>query len=253
MEIIPIHTRPVVAGDSLTEILDRYLPVLKEKDIVAVTSKIVAICEGRIIVNNGKVRKLDLIHKEADYYLEDPAYYDRYHISLTIKDNQLVASSGIDESNGNGYLILWPKDSYKTITFIWNYLRKKHHIHHLGIIITDSRTTPLRWGVTGTTLAWCGLIPLNDYTGKPDIFGRPFKFEKTNVIDSLSTSATLVMGEGNEQTPLALIRGASMVTFIKHAPTRRERQNLRISLSDDIYAPLLTSVSWKKRQKASKK
>jgi putative folate metabolism gamma-glutamate ligase len=241
-------TSPVSPGDKLDRILDEYLPTIPERSVVVVTSKIVSLAENRVVPDDGKTDKRDLIHAEADAYLEDPDYYDHYHITISIKNSNLVASAGIDESNGNGNFILWPENPIASAKQIWSHLRTKLNLHHLGIIITDSHTTPLRWGVTGTAIAWCGFEPLIDYTGKPDIYGRLFKFEKTNVIDSLATAATLVMGEGNEQTPLAVISDIPFVTFTDHAPTPAEIASLHIDIHDDIYAPLLTKVPWQNRK-----
>jgi dihydrofolate synthase / folylpolyglutamate synthase len=250
MEVTAYKTHKIQPGENINSILDFYLPKIKDGSVVAVTSKIVSICEKRIVALDEKADKRILIHAEADKYLEDPKYFDKYHISLTIKDSNLIASSGIDESNGNGYYILWPKNPYKSSRDIWNYLRNKYQLKHLGVIITDSHTTPLRWGVTGTTLSWCGFNPLNDYTGKPDIYGRLFKFEKTNVIDSLATCATLIMGEGNEQTPLAVLDNLPFIEFKDNPPTLKEIASLKISLNDDIYAPLLMGVPWKSTHKS---
>src|SRR6266508_2193439 len=69
--------------------------------------------------------------------------------------------------------------------------------------ITDSKTAPLRVGVTGVTLAYSGFQALNDYVGTKDLFGRAWRMIKVNVVDALATAAVLVMGEGSEQTPLA--------------------------------------------------
>src|SRR2546423_20425 len=81
----------------------------------------------------------------------------------------------------------------------------------LGIIVTDSRVVPLRWGIIGIALSWCGFEALKDYSGQPDIFGRLMKFEKTSLIDSLATAATVTTGEGNEQKPLAVIEDLPFV------------------------------------------
>lgn len=249
MNVQPIKTHIVNPGEKITDILNAYITGLNEKSILAITSKIVSLSENRIIPISDSVNKRDLIHQEADLYWEDPEYYDKYHISLTIKDDNLIASSGIDESNGNGYYILWPKNPYATAAYIWKFLKDKFHLEYLGIIITDSHTTPVRWGITGTTLSWCGFEPLNDYVGKPDLFGRPFKFEKTSVRDCLASAAVLVMGEGNEQTPMALMENLPFIQFTNHPPTQTEIQELHIDIKDDIYAPLLTSVQWQKRLK----
>jgi dihydrofolate synthase / folylpolyglutamate synthase len=246
MIVTPVKTHVIKPQEDLNQILDSYLPKLEENSVVAVTSKIVSLSENRIIPITDTVDKRNMIHDEADYYLEDPEYFEKYHISLTRKGDNLIASSGVDESNGNGNYILWPTDPYKSAENIWSYLKRKHNLQNLGVLITDSHTTPLRWGVTGTALSWCGFEPLIDYVGKPDIFGRPFKFETTSVRDALSSAAVLVMGEGNEQIPLAVISDVPFIKFTNHPPTKAEIHRLYIDLKDDIYAPLLTKVDWKK-------
>lgn len=245
MEIITIKTKPVGVGDDLYEIFDQYLPTLEEQTILVVTSKIVSICEGTVIKNDGTVDKQELIKQEADSYLDVPLS-QTYGVTIAIKNNKLVANAGIDESNGNGYFILWPRDSFKSATMIWKYLLKKHNLTNLAIIITDSHVIPLQWGTRGRALAWCGLEPLKNYIGTPDIFGKNLHATKASIIDGLASAAVAVMGEGSEQTPLAFIKDVPFVTFLDHPPTKKEVKAMNIAITDDIYAPLLTSVEWKK-------
>lgn len=245
MEITAYKTKAVTVGDSLFPILDSALPTLSEGDVVVVTSKIVSISEGAVVKHDGSVDKLDLIKQEADFYLDVPLS-QTYGVTITIKDNKLVANAGIDESNGNGYFILWPRDPFKSAIAIWEYLRKKFKLTKLGVIMTDSHVIPLEWGTRGRTLAWCGLEPLKNYIGSPDIFGKNLHATKASIIDGMSAAAVTVMGEGNEQTPLALIRDVPFVTFQDRPPTKEEIDALAIKPEDDIYAPLLTSVHWVK-------
>ena len=140
--------------------------------------------------------------------------------------------------------ILYPHNSQQVAAEVWQYLRQKHHLNHVGIIITDSHTMPLRKGVTGVTLGWCGFDPLYSYVGKPDLFNQPLRVTHINIIDALATSAVLVMGEGAEQTPIALIENAPKVQFLSRLPTPEEERMVRIPLGEDIYAPLLRSVDW---------
>ncbi|OGG24639.1 hypothetical protein A3A79_05685 [Candidatus Gottesmanbacteria bacterium RIFCSPLOWO2_01_FULL_43_11b] len=238
MTITPYSTSKVVPGNNIFEILDTSLPKLKEKDIVVVTSKIVSICQGRVVKNT--VDKQELIRKEAQMYIEEPAI-SRFHVTLTIKEGILIANSGIDESNSGGYFILWPKEPFKEAQQIWQHVRKKYSIKNLGVIITDSRLVPLRWGTLGIVLSWCGFSPLKDYIGKPDIFGRKLRVTKQNIIDGLAAAAGVVMGEGNEQTPLAIIKNAPV-----HFLEKPSLPSVHIDLKDDMYAPLINSAKWKR-------
>lgn len=246
MIVTSYKTKAIKAGDSLLRILDDSLPALGEKEVIVVTSKIISICEGSIIKNDGAVDKHDIIKHEADYYLDTPLS-QTYGLTITMKNGKLVANAGIDESNGNGYFILWPRNLYRSAATIWRYLRKKFGLAHLGIIISDSHNIQLQWGTRGRALAWCGLEPLKDYIGTPDIFGKKLRMTKASIVDGLAAASVAVMGEGNEQTPLAVIKDVSFVTFVSYPPTKKEIESLTIDPKDDIYAPLLTSVQWKKR------
>lgn len=244
MNITPIKTHKITLKDKdLFQILNSYLPRIKEGSVVAITSKIVSICEGRM-VKIGAVNKDELVKKEAEYYL--PKELNRYQFFLTIKQGLLTPTAGIDESNGNGYYVLWPRDPQKTANEVRTYLAKKFALQKVGVIITDSKTTPLRWGVTGTAIAHSGFAALNDYIGKKDVFERELQVTKGNVMDGLAAAAVLAMGEGKEQTPLAVIENVPFVQFQLRNPTQKELKELKIQMEDDLYGPLLTSVKWRK-------
>lgn len=244
MKVSAYKTQKIKLKDNLFSILDTYLPAISERQIIAITSKIVSICQGRVVKNDGTVDKQELIRKEAEKYIEEPSI-SRFHVTLTIKERVLIANSGIDESNANGLFVLWPKDVFTVAQEIWKHLKKKHSLKHVGVLITDSRLIPLRWGTLGIGLAWCGFEPLKDYIGTPDIFGRKLRVTKQNIIDGLAAAAGTVMGEGNEQTPLSVISEAEFVHFQDRPPTKEERETMRINLADDMYAPLINSSKWK--------
>ncbi len=245
MKVTAYKTHKVAVGEDVFKILDTYLPQLEEGTVVAIASKIIAFCQKDVIKKEPGMEKRNLIEQEADYYLGDE--YERpFGQSISIKNYTLTASAGIDESNGNGYFILWPKNLQEITNKIWEYLREKHKIKQLGIIVTDSRVVPLRWGVIGIALSWCGFEPLHDYIGESDIFGRIMHVEKTSLIDSLATAATVTTGEGGEQKPLAVIQDLNFVKFQSRVPTEEEIKKLQIVLKDDLFEPLLSSVKWAK-------
>jgi F420-0:gamma-glutamyl ligase len=175
-----------------------------------------------------------------------PPGASRYHVHLTIVDNLLIPEAGVDESNANGHYILWPRDPQGTANAVRAYLSERFNCRHVGVIITDSKTTPLRWGVTGVALAHSGFLPLNDYIGQPDVFGRELRMTKVALADALAAAAVLVMGEGREQTPLAVLGVLPFVVFQGRDPTEEELRQRWISIEDDLYAPLLTAVNWRK-------
>ncbi|MBA3723929.1 MAG: coenzyme F420-0:L-glutamate ligase [Candidatus Levybacteria bacterium] len=249
MHVKPYKTHKIKAGDDIYQILDQFLPTLEEKSVVAVTSKIVGICEGRLVKAESEEQKFKLAEEEADYYL--PPEENQYGIMLSINHNLMVASAGIDASNSDGYFSLWPKDPQKSTDAIREYLVKKHKLKHLGVILTDSKLSPLRWGVTGYAVTHSGFKAFNSYIGKPDLFGRRMHMEQANVMDSLASTSVAVMGEGAEQQPLAVITDASFVEFQDRKPNQEELDALTIDIKDDVYASMLSAVSWRKGRKGS--
>ncbi len=227
MIVRPVKTRIFREGEDLFSFVSSYFRRVPEKAIIVVTSKIVALSEKRTVLFKGHTEKIKLIKQESEFAL--PTKY----VWLTVKDGMVMASAGIDESNGGGKLILLPKDSFKTAQIIRKKLQQKYGVKKLGILITDSRTIPLRAGVTGVALGYAGFSGVRDYRGVPDIFGRKFKFSRSNMADSLATAAVAEMGEGSERQPLAVILDAP-VQF-RNTVNKKE---LRISIKDDMYRPL---------------
>jgi F420-0:gamma-glutamyl ligase len=158
MKFLPIKTRQLLPPkENIYKILDKHLPKLKEGDVLLIASKILALHQGRCI-KVSDVEKSALIKKEADYLLPKHKIKGS-DIILTIKDSTLIPSAGIDESNGNGYYILWPKNTNQLCKKICGYLKKKFKIKKLAVIATDSHTTPLRWGTMGISIGFFGIEP----------------------------------------------------------------------------------------------
>ena len=231
MKVAPIRTRVFKESEDLVQFIVAHIPTLGEGSVLAVTSKIVALSEGRTAIIESDEERGQLIRAESE--LAIPTKY----VWLTVKDGMVMASAGIDESNANGKLILLPKDSFKTARFLRNKLRQRYSVRHLGVLITDSRTMPLRAGVTGVAVGYAGFRGIKDYRGTPDIFGRKFKFSRTNIADSLAAAAVLVMGEGNERQPLAIIKKAP-VEFCNKV----KRAELSINIQEDMYRPLFLKL-----------
>ena len=97
---------------------------------------------------------------------------------------------------------------------------------------------PLRAGITGIALGYAGFSGIKDYKGIPDIFDRKFKFSRVDIADSLAATAVLVMGEGAERQPLAMIEKVD----IKFR-SKVNRKELHISIEDDMYRPLFSQVN----------
>lgn len=245
MIVKAVKTRKFLPPKDKLEDLLSAVKELKEGSVVAVTSKVVSICEGRCIPLN-KIEKDALIAQEADKYLPRDLVPNKWAV-YTLKNNMLVASAGIDESNANGFYILWPKDPNKSAQKIWQILKKKFNLKKLGVIITDSKVEPLRRGVIGIAISFFGFKPLKDYRGTKDLFDREFLMETTDLPDCLATAAVLEMGEGSEQSPLAVISDIPYIEFIQKKYTPKNPDfRFEMPEKEDLYYPFLSSVPWKK-------
>lgn len=239
MHLKAIVLRPLRAPkDSLWEALITSKLSLKEKDVIAISSKVVSIDEGETLPEDS-MEKFELVKQYADSYYLAP---DNVHRTIfTISKGIMVGSAGIDLSNGNGYYILYPTDPFKSAKKIRRKLMKHFSLKELGVIITDSVSLPLRRGAIGVALSWDGFDPLRDYRNTKDLFGRPFKMELANMVDGLAAGAVSVMGEGKESTPVVVISGSTV-----HFGKRRTKDSLMVAPEDDIFAPLLFKKGWKK-------
>lgn len=230
--------------DSLLDAIKASELALTEGDIVAISSKVVSIDEGRTLSVRG-VDKEDLVRAEADWYAKAPKS-SKWKRRFTITKGGMASAAGIDESNGDGHYILYPRDPFKSAKRLRAGLMKAYGVRSLAVLITDSTSIPLRRGAIGFALSWDGIDPLRDYRGTKDIFGRTIEVEMANVIDSLAAAAGLLMGEGSERTPLVIIRGAG-VSLKNRA---KNLDQLIVEPSNDVFAPFLLNpnIKWKRKR-----
>ena len=96
----------------------------------------------------------------------------------------------------------------------------------------------------GIAIGYHGFHPLRDYRGKKDIFKRTLKMSQTNIADSVAVAAVLVMGEGKEQTPIAIAEDLENIVFNSIDYTIKDP--LIMDKDNDIYAPLIKETLWEK-------
>ena len=239
MDIRAVRTSIFRENENIVEFIKKHIPKLKNDSVLAVTSKIVALSEGRTAHVRNRGEKEELIRKESTWAIQThPEWW------WTEKDGALLVNAGIDDSNSDGKLVLLPRDSFSSASRLRAKFKKHYGIKKLGIVITDSRISPMRAGVTGIAIGYAGFRGVRDYRGKPDIFGRKLKVTMTNIADSLATVAVLVMGEGGERQPLAIIEDAP-VEFVEKVNSKE----VQISPKDDMYAPLFRSVLGSKKSR----
>ena len=238
----------IKAGDPLSRIVFDAISAagleLVDGDILVVAQKIVSKAEDRLapldsVSPSAEARRL------AAETEKDPAICQLIlNESLTVlrkkpgviivrhRLGHVAANAGIDQSNiehGDGECaLLLPIDSDGSARGLHDDFCAAAGCK-VGVIIADSMNRPWRLGTVGGAIGCAGVQVLDDLRGGRDLFGREMKVSMVNRADSLAATATLLMGETLEGTPVVLIRGLPVV-----ASTETARDMIR-PLEDDLF------------------
>lgn len=225
MEVRAVKSPVIKKGDSVFDVFCGLDFELKEKDILCAASKVVAYEQGRI-KSLEKTSLEEVVREEADEILEEGQW------ALTMKDGVVTCNAGIDNSNvEKGFVVLWPQDVWEWAENFRKLLKKKFDLEELGVVVTDSRCTPRRLGVTGFALAWAGFVGIRDERGKKDLFGNDMSVTQRNLADSIADGATLLMGEADESTPFAVVREAP----VEFSDDSVDPKVVEISREEDLF------------------
>jgi coenzyme F420-0:L-glutamate ligase / coenzyme F420-1:gamma-L-glutamate ligase len=213
-------------GDDLVEIILAAAAqadlTFADGDIIVIAQKIVSKAEGRLI------RLADVTPSAAAVALAKATEKDPALVQLILDESSVVmrskpgviivrhrlghvgANAGIDQSNieteeGECALLL-PVDPDASAKMLQQGLQAACGVQ-LGVLIGDSLNRPWRLGTTGGAIGCAGFQVLDDQRGGQDMFGRELKVTMINRADSIAAMATLAMGETDEGTPVAIVRG----------------------------------------------
>lgn len=246
LESFNVDTLLPPQDDLLTKIRNSSL-TLKDHDVIALSSKVVAIGEGRCVSIEG-TRVDDLIREESERYLERSETPGGF-VMHTLKNGTLIPNAGIDPFAG--YYVLWPEDPQRSASELLAWFKKTYEVEHLYLVLTDSRSVLLRRGVVGIAIAWAGFEPVYDNRARVDLLGNPSGGSQTNIPDALAASAVYVMGEANEGTPLVRIRNAP---YLQKPQTQQKEEftSYTFGVEEDIFAPFLKRAPWKLSPKSER-
>ncbi len=227
MQLFSVKLPIIKKNDPLLEIilntLKKERKALKDGDIIVISEKVVAISQGRVV----SLSEIKLVSEKAKNLAIKYEMDERYvklilqestmilggmkHVLLTMVNDFLIANAGIDQSNaGPNNVVLLPKDVKNVVWDYWKALKKEFKLKELGVILADSRVQPLRKGTIGIAIATAGFEPIEDFRGKPDLYNRPLEITMRAIADDLVSAAQFLLGEADEQTPVVVIRGASI-------------------------------------------
>ena len=223
MQLYPLRSKLILPGDSLATRFSDALSAsrlrVKDADIIAVTSKVVSLSE-RNVVSLSRVRptalarrfgrKFGMPPEFAQVVLNeaDAVYSGVPGVLLTLKNGDAIANSGVDRKNAPGDSVIpWPVDPHRSAEDLRRSLFRKLQ-KRVGVVIVDSRVTPLRLGTIGLAIASSGFRPVQDPRGSKDLYGRKVHITLRALADGIAGAAQLLMGETRESIPFVLVRGA---------------------------------------------
>jgi len=129
--------------------------------------------------------------------------------------NAGIDQSNIEHANGDAALLLPIDPDHTAKTLCADILAATGC--RIGVIIADSMNRPWRLGTVGCAIGCAGVHVLDDLRGGEDMYGRELKVAMVNRADSLAATATLLMGETIERTPLVVIHGLPVVDSLETA------------------------------------
>ncbi|MHA2278592.1 MAG: coenzyme F420-0:L-glutamate ligase, partial [Candidatus Kariarchaeaceae archaeon] len=224
--------------------------------IIIIASKIISTVEGcRIKLSDivdvrdeathlGKVSKLDSRFVEIVFREADEIIGAVPGAVLALKNGIMQANAGVDNSNSGGSesLITLPKNPILSANKIRKEVEKRLDIS-IGVIISDSKTHPLRRGTSGFALAVSGFIPVIDDRGTLDLFSREMKITSRAVADNIVCGAEILMGESNQAVPVVIARGYEGIIFQETKDEKKLNEMMKMDPARCIYIGPL----WKNR------
>jgi coenzyme F420-0:L-glutamate ligase/coenzyme F420-1:gamma-L-glutamate ligase len=216
-------------GDDLARILVDALRqcdfALRDGDVVVIAQKAVSKAENRYVYLDSvevSARAVEL----AARCLKDPRLVEiilsesrdvlRTAPSVFIVEDKrglVLANAGVDRSNvdqddsGMERVLLLPKDPDASAAALRARISELTGVD-VGVIVNDSLGRAWRLGTVGTAIGVSGLAALVDRRGEHDLQGRPLEITEVGLADELAATASAVMGQAAEGTPVAIVRGA---------------------------------------------
>ena len=224
-EVFGLSTGIIRSGDSVAEraadAADRQCGGIHEGDILVFAETAVATAEGNII-DLSTITPSQRAEELSRKYQMDPCTAEvvlRESDSvvggipgflLCMKAGTLLPNAGVDASNAPpGCVTPLPKNPDQSALAIKASIERRYGVK-VGVIIADSRTHAMRLGCSGVAIGCAGITAVIDDRGRSDIFGRKLEVTKRAVADNIVSAAELVMGEADECTPVAIIRGIGL-------------------------------------------
>lgn len=246
--VIGLSSIPIVkAGDSIAKLifaaLNKESVTLDEGDVIVIAHKIVSKAEGRTVDLKG-IKPSKRAQEVAEVTSKDPRLIEvilreaKRTVKVTSeifivenKQGHVCINAAVDKSNVEGtykYLLL-PEDPDRSARQIRLEIMKLVG-KEVAVLISDTYSRPFRTGQTEFAIGIAGMKPFKDYRGKKDLFNYALKVKNTAVADEIASAAELVMGQGDEGTPVAIVKNLRVQT-----QEEASAEDLLISRNEDLF------------------
>jgi len=235
----------------IIEITERNGTTIDDGDIVALSQKIVSKAEGRLarlsdLVPSDKAKETAALTGKDPRLVELVLGETRRILKavpgfLVVEDKRgwTCLNAGIDRSNvstESDLYTLLPVDPDASARKICHEIRRLTG-KKIGVVICDTYSRPFRRGQTEFAIGVSGVKAFKDYRGEKDLFGYVLHVKNVAMIDELACAAELLMGQGNEAVPVAIIKNLKRVELCDDSNPSIEE--LRLAEHEDLFEDVL--------------
>lgn len=230
-EVFGLSTGIIKSGEP---IIDRVIDTAEKTCGGFEEGDVLVLAETAVATSEGNVIRLDTVtpspraQEYAERYRLDPRTAEVViresdeivggipGFLLCMKAGTLLPNAGVDASNAPpGCVTPLPADPDQSALSIRAAVEKRAGVR-IGVIVADSRTHAMRLGCSGVAIGSAGIPSVIDDRGRTDLFGRKLEVTKRAVADNIASAAELVMGEADECTPAAIVRGLGLPLGDEH-------------------------------------
>ncbi|WP_435123870.1 coenzyme F420-0:L-glutamate ligase [Halobaculum sp. D14] len=218
MELFAVPDLPeITAGDDIAALVSDRVD-LRDDDVVCVASTVVSKAEGRAadlddFPAGPRAREVAANLEAATGDEKDPRFaqavleestellMESPFLLTETRFGHVGVNAGIDRSNVPEHdLLLLPTRPSESAA------RIRDGVAADRVVVTDTCGRPFRHGQRGVAIGWAGMQASRDWRGEPDRDGRELGVTVENVVDELAAAANLVSGEGDDGTPVVVVR-----------------------------------------------
>jgi coenzyme F420-0:L-glutamate ligase/coenzyme F420-1:gamma-L-glutamate ligase len=198
--------------------------------VLVIAHKVVSKAEGRVrsleeISPGERALELAAEHgKDArlvQAVLDESAELLRAHEGVFICATHhgfVCANAGVDRSNASrpGELVLLPVDPDESARALRAGIAAALGVRP-AVVISDSFGRPWRLGQTDVAIGAAGLTVLDDWTGRPDAYGRDLRVTSIAIADAAAAAADLARAK-DARRPAVLVRGLARYVTADDGP-----------------------------------